>query len=430
MELSKITSIFSVDRRFNRDVGWNVGSLAILGVSGIVVNAVILRYQGTDALGVFNQVFAIYIILSQLGVGGVHLSALKHVSHNQQDLPKCAVICTAALLLAAGLSGVICTLAYLLRGAAGAVLESPGVSTGVALIVPGLLFFALNKVLLGVVNGVRHMRAYAIFNASRFVLIVSTIIAIVALHYPSDYLAASLSVAELCLCAALLVYVNVRVTPLRLVGGIWRWVREHLSFGFRGCLSGVLSEVNTRVDVLMLGLFCPDSVVGVYSFAAIIAEAISQIPLVVRRNVDPILGKHFAQGTIAELTVFARQVKRAVYAVMFIIALLAVAAFPVAVRLLVKDPAVMAGWSVFAILMTGNVLNSGYRAFWGILLQGGRPGMHTMLVFMVVVSNVILNAALIPLLAMHGAALATALVYVLEATLIFWFARRLFQVSL
>ena len=60
------------------------------------------------------------------------------------------------------------------------------------------------------------------------------------------------------------------------------------------------------------------------------------------------------------------------------------------------------------------VLASGYRPFIGMLIQGDRPGIYTMLIAGSVIGNVILNAVLIPVLGIYGAAMATACIYMLE----------------
>jgi O-antigen/teichoic acid export membrane protein len=432
MDFSRLKSTFSVEQRFDRDVLWNVGSLAILGVAGVVINIIIARNPryGEDGLGVFNQVFAFYIVLSQIAVGGIHLSTLKHVSHNQQDRDKCAAISAAALMLASGLAALVCLIAFGLRNWIAHIWDSPGIGLGITLVVPGLLFFSVNKVLICIVNGMRRMRAYAVFQGLRFVFIVLALLGIVALEWPADRLAASLTIAEMALFVILIIYVNLRVVSLWPTRAAAVWLKPHLNFGIRGCLSGVLSEMNTRVDVLMLGLFCGDALVGLYSFAAIPAEAIAQLPLVVRRNVDPVIGSHFAGGAIGEINAFARTVKLAVYAAMGVVGLIAVVAYPVGVRLFVANPAFVSTWPIFAILTGGIVLNSGYRAFYGVVLQGGRPGMHTMLVLAVMLVNVLLNVALIPLFRAYGAATATSLAFVVEAALIYWLARRLFGVTL
>ncbi len=420
----------TLTRKFQVDTLWNVGSLAVLAGSGILLNVVIARGVGAEALGVFNQVFAIYIFLSQLSVGGIHLSVLKQISHHVDDPARCARITVSALTACAALSTLFALLTYGLGGLAGRLLDSPGVATGLLWIAPGLIFFALNKVLLNAVNGAAAMRAYAVFQAARFVLIVAGVVAMIGAGLPGAYLAASLTVAEAVLTPCLLVYVERRLWPLRLSSHRQRWLREHLSFGARGFLSGALGEINTRVDILVLGLFTSDVLVGVYSFAAILAEGFSQLPIVLRRNVDPLLGAAFASNDRQRIERHARDLRRVFYPAMAVIGVLAVVVYPVLLKWLVGDAEFAASSRVFTVLMIGVVINAGYRPFLGILLQSGHPGRHTLLVATLVTANLLGNVLLIPWLGLEGAAIATALVFVLEAVLIKLVAARVCRVKL
>ncbi len=430
MNLSQLSASFSLKNRFNREVAWNLASFVVLAICGLLVNAVIARAYGPAALGIFNQVFAYYILLSQIAVLGVHFSVLKYVSYSQNDLPRCGQIATAALLTALVLSVAVAGITYLLRELPAAWQGSPGVGVGLALACPGLVLFSVNKVLLNVLNGLRHMRAYAVLQALRFVLILAAIVLLAALGRPPEQLALALTIAEGLVCLVSLGYVYGGVLPFSLSGRLRFWVKEHFYFGLRGFLSGALSEINTRVDVLILGLLCTDEVVGIYSFAALLAEGFSQIAMVLRRNVDPILGKAFAMGETGKIPGYAARIRRGAYLLMLAVTVVSVGLYPLVLRVLAPDRSFTASWLVFAILMSGILFNAGYRPFLGILLQGGRPGTHTLLVVALVTSNVILNAALIPLLGMYGAALATALVYVLEAVLIIALARRILGVRL
>lgn len=427
---SGLRSALSLRNRFSAEVLWNLASVGVLGVSGILMNAMIARWRGAEALGVFNQVFAIYIILSQIAVGGVHLSVLKQLSYHSDERDLCGRITTAGLLLGAILSAIVCAAAYLFSDSVGTFLSSPGVATGLALAAPGLIFFSLNKILLSALNGLRFMRAFAVLQAARFVFILASIAGILAAGWPAAWLALSLTTSELALFLITIVYVRWRVVPLRRPATGERWYREHASFGLRGFMSGLLSEMNTRVDVLMLGYFTNDAAVGIYSFAAILAEGFCQIPIVVRRNLDPIFGRAFAEHDRVRIVEAARKVKRVMYALMTAVTLVAVAGYPLLLKLCGADHGMGASWLVFAILMAGILLNSGYRPFLGIFLQGGMPGVYTGLIFIAVGGNVVLNLALIPPMGIYGAAVATATVFVIEAVLIVVFARRLFAVSL
>lgn len=68
--------------KFRRDLRWSLAALGLTGACGLALNTLIGVTYGKEALGVFNQVFAAYILLSQLAVLGVHFSTLKHLSES------------------------------------------------------------------------------------------------------------------------------------------------------------------------------------------------------------------------------------------------------------------------------------------------------------------------------------------------------------
>jgi Na+-driven multidrug efflux pump len=79
--------------------------------------------------------------------------------------------------------------------------------------------------------------------------------------------------------------------------------------------------------------------------------------------------------------------------------------------------------------MLGVVINSAYRPFLGILLQGGRPELHSLLVFSIVFVNFSGNLILIPYIGVYGAALTTSFVFILEAILIVYFGKKIFNIN-
>ena len=428
----KFFNKFSFNSRFNRDVLWNTASLAILGISGIIINIVIMACRGPQALGIFNQVFAFYIVISQIAVGGLQFSVLKHCSYEQDNLTECAAIASSALMLVAFAGIMICVILFCLRDVIGRTLDSPSVALGLTFAIPGLAFFALNKVLLMVLNGLRNMRAFAMFQALRYVLILAGVISIMLLGYPGSHLPLSLTIAEMTLFVALMLYINISLFRIRftLAPEMRNWFRRHISFGSRGFLSGVLIEMNTRVDVLMLGYFMSDTIVGIYSFASAFAEGFAQLSTVIRQNVDPIVGKCFAEDNKEKIREIATKVRRSFYPIMAFVGCALVAAFPILIWLIASNNENWQSWGVFAILVSGIVLASGYRPFIGMLIQGGRPGTYTMLIAGSAIGNVILNVCLIPVLGIYGAAVATACIYVLEVVALVVLVRYLFLIRL
>ena len=90
---------------------------------------------------------------------------------------------------------------------------------------------------------------------------------------------------------------------------------EHLVFGLKGALSGVMGQLSTRIDILMLGIFMNDKIVGIYSFAAILIEGISQLFMVVRVNIAPSCTRLLSTRRLVDAEEFIKSVIKRVYKV-------------------------------------------------------------------------------------------------------------------
>lgn len=431
MNWSTLKQSFSPSQRFNRDALWNLGSFAVLGVSGLVLNYIIARRWNEDALGVFNQVYAIYIVLSQLAVGGVHASVLRQVSYQQENLAEASFATSSGLVLGTLLAGCVCLLLLAVAAPIGWILGSDGVAVGLLDVAPALFFFSLNKILLNVLNGARHMRAFAVFSALRFVLILVGVGIIAWRDFHFFHLAASFSIAETVLFFLLAGYVRKNLFVIRMAPD-WRdRLRGHFAFGVRGVLASLVSDLNTRVDVILLGWFFKDEApVGLYSMAAILAEGFYQFPVVIQRNVNPLIGKAFAENDTARIEWMARKTRRVMHVSMFAIAIVAGIAYGPVMRFILPTKGFDAGTMAFVILMVGIAIQAGFAPMGGILFQGGRPGAQSMLMVYVVTANIALNLVLIPLFGINGSAASTAVAYVLQGVLTIVFAKRYLGIKL
>ena len=136
--------------RFQRDVLWNFGSLAVLGVSGIALNVLIGSHYGEATSASSHQVLAAYIFFSQAAVGGIDRSVLRATAEAPEDRERAARRSVRRASSRRALLSAAFTLAFVgARHSIAAWLESPDVAVGMAWAAPGLFFFALNKVLLG-----------------------------------------------------------------------------------------------------------------------------------------------------------------------------------------------------------------------------------------------------------------------------------------
>ncbi|MBL8858976.1 MAG: oligosaccharide flippase family protein [Planctomycetes bacterium] len=394
--------------KFRSDVAWNFASLAVLGVSGIALNVLIGLHWDAATLGVFNQALAAYIFFSQAAVGGINLSALRAIAEQPLDRAHVSRVVWACLLPTTLLASLVTAAYWFARDPLGAMLDSPAVAEAIAWSAPGLFFFAINKVLMSVTNGLGRMRAFAIFTSTRYLGILIALLVAMRLEMPGARLAYVFSAAEAFLFLVLAVDVG-RAIDWSRPCELSRAVRDHVAYGMKSVLSGVLLELNAKVDIWMIGVFLSDKLVGVYTFAAMIAEGVFQLLIVLQNNYNPVLARLLARRDFVTLKSVVNKGRKWTYAGLAAVAVIAVLLYPVALSILTNKPAFEESWMPFGLLMAGIVVASGYIPFGQTLLMANQPGWHTLLMILIVIVNVIGNWILIPLFGLNGAAAATAI---------------------
>ncbi len=418
----------NVSRAFKTDLLFNYASLAVLAVSGLLMNLVVVRLAGEAALGVFNQAYAVYIVSSQLAVGGVHLSALRAVAQAKSDPAEQAQAIASALLLSA-LFGVLAGgLVFATKRLWAGVLGSPEVEPALAFIAPALVLFSLNKTLIAALNGLEQMRVFAVLQALRFVALIAALVLLAYFGRSAAELCAAFSIAESVVALAAAPSL-LRCVPLRRAHIHGSWLRRHVSFGARGLMSGVFVELNTRVDVLVIGHFWSDTDVGRYSLAAVFAEGLYQCLIVVKNQVNPTLAR---LSLLPDPAPILRLVQRAWRYLYPGTALVYLAGFGVLHLLVFHYFRMSAGHEVTACYLlvgAGIVVASGFVPFDGILLHSGHPGHYTLLALLVAVTNAALNLVFVPVFSIRGAALATGISVALSVVYLNLILRRQLRYS-
>ncbi|MEK9752957.1 MAG: oligosaccharide flippase family protein [Rhodospirillaceae bacterium] len=404
----------TLDRKFVGDTAWNYGAFALMAATGVILNFFIAWHFGTAALGVFNQIYAVYVVAAQLAVFGVHDSAQKHVAEFAGDRAETRAIAQTAVTLAAVIGGAVAFVLWAAAGVVGTLADSVPVGKGVALAAPGLMPFAINKVLLGVLNGERRMRAFAVVQGMRVLSILGLALLVALRDRPAYELGAAFSVAEAVILVPLLFLVRPWQPGGRAVRVTRQWIGRHLDFGTRALPNGFLAESYIRVDVLMLALFVDDAAVGVYSFAAMFIEGLYQVPTVVRTVVNPMLVKLVATADRVALGRFARRVMAASLAIFVVTAGIVHVAFPYLAPWF-ADGLVVGAREVLIPLTIGLGLYAAFVPLDFILMQAGQPGRQSALMTANITVNVLLNLALIPSYGIMGAALATAAAFAFSA---------------
>ena len=413
------------DARLRRDVIWNLVPVALLGAVGLGSNFAIFTWWGAEPLAVFNLVTTAFFVIAVLGACGLQFAVLRALAEDPDDRERVASVVVGALVpnvvLAAAMTGVFIAL----RGPFARLHHSEAVAEGMLVAAPGLFCFSVNKVLFNVVNGLRRMRAFAVYTSLRYGLIAAGVIVAKLTDVSGAHIAIIWTVTECSMFVVLGIELLATVQLRR--ANDWRtWVRLHLAYGLRGVVATLAYEINTKLDIWMLGASgIAKELVGVYAVAGALNEGATQLSVVMQNNLNPIIARELAAGNPDQVVALARRTRRWFVPSFSAACLAGAAVFPLLLPWLMHDAALHADTVPFAILMIGLALASPYLPFAQVLLMANRPGAHTWLVVAMVTINFVVDLALIPPLGLAGAACGTALAVVSSALLVRVLGRKL-----
>ena len=410
------------DARLRRDILWNLVPVALLGIVGLGLNFLIGGWWGAAALGVFNQVTTAFFVFSVIAAGGLQYSVLRSVAEKPDDEQHVATASVGALLPTLVLASATWLAFVLLSPVIGHLFDSDGVAIGMLWAGPGLVFFALNKVLLGIVNGLRRMRAFAIYTSLRYVLIAAGLLLARTVDIDPFHLAGIWTFAEGILLLVLVVELAVTV-KLRKSSGWFAATRAHIRYGRSGLFATLAYEFNSKLDVWFIGAALSDRMVGIYSLASALWEGVTQLGVVMQNNLNPMIAKELAAGRKDEVESIVSRTRRWFVPLFVAACVVGAAVYPFAVPWLTGRPEFVEGALPFAILLGGAALCSAYLPFQTVLMMAGLPGSQTIFVTIVLALNGTLNVVLVPLLGMEGAAIANATSWTASALLLRYIVR-------
>jgi O-antigen/teichoic acid export membrane protein len=137
-----------------------------------------------------------------------------------------------------------------------------------------------------------------------------------------------------------------------------------------------------------------------------------------------------SNNKLEELRALVNRSLRWVYLGTLLVGLSAVAVYPLGLQFVKNKAEFIQSWPIFAILAVGFIISSGYIPFSNMVMLAGRPGLHSIMMSIQVLFNILANFLLVPLLGGWGAAIATSLSYVLLIFLVKAFVYRVIKVKI
>jgi O-antigen/teichoic acid export membrane protein len=381
---------------------------AINSVTGIIL----ARSLGVTDRGLLAAALLWPRVLAIVAVMGIEESATYHVARARRS---------GARVLAAGLTLVTAQSTVFVL--VGAVVVPLALSRhGSATVVDGLIFLAfipiygLGILFTGLLLG---WQRYRWFNRVRLTVALFLLAFQIVLLATGAMGVRSMVIANLAAYGALALYgwVLVRRTEPKRVRPDRQMIRSVFGYGVRSHASTTSSQLNQRLDLLVISIFLSASQLGLYTVAVAFTSLTGLIGASVARVALPTVAGLAAGG---QRTLQARRLVSLTLIVSTVLSVPIIILAPVIIDIAFGS-AYHAATASTRILIVGAIGFSMSRAIEAVLRAVGRPLDAGIAEFVALGATFVGLAALVPVLGLVGAALASLLAYVVACA---WMTRR------
>ncbi|KAF5085624.1 Stage V sporulation protein B [anaerobic digester metagenome] len=412
--------------KFAFDVSWVFVSQIVALGSGFLLNILLSRWLGPGDFGLYTLTLTIFTISTLVASLGIPETVVKFVADYKTDRQRRDAVVTAGAVNGLLLGTSAGLVLFLFSGEIAALFSIPELSGLVRIAALAMPISILNTTLLGLLNGLREMRAYSFrFVVRSLLLVVLAVVFILAGFGPAGAVAALL-LTEI----GTLAFVAVVVRPhFRLSSLNYReTTRMMLAFGSRVFIASAIYLVNTYTDTLLIGYLLTETDVGRYAVAVAIARvAFLSLPGSISTVNYPAISEYYSKGLKdAVEAVISRSIRYSLV-LLSMTGLLLIYLAGTIIEVLF-GPAYLPAVPAFIILVYGMIVFGAVSSVGSAVSAMNRPGLSSKANILVAGVNVALDLALIPLFGITGAAAGTAISCTLLAVLILYILHRVFAV--
>lgn len=409
-----------------RDVQWSFISLATSSLSHLLLRIVLGRELGPSGLGVYTLVFTIYILGMQFAAFGIGAALTKYVAEFSDDLAKTKEYISSGVIGSFVTGSVMGIILYLLSDIISlSIFNIPEMAYLLKIIALCFPFIAINKAVLGALNGFRSMKAFAFIDITlnATILLVSVFL---VLFLDMNVFGAVLGFVIPTIILGLIVIFFIRsnlIFPNRtfLQNNVFR---DILHFGLYVVLGNSIGYLYTHIDSLMIGYYLNEEDVGIYAVAAIFIQGITLIPSAIQRVTSPTITKNHAKKEYGSIVKLLKSVTLKVFLLSSLFSLFMIV-FGKTLILTIFGNMFLPAYLPLIILLIGYTIYSTFMSIGSFYSSIGHIELSYKVALFSAILNIVFNIAFIPRYGIIGAAMATS-TSLIVLTLVHFFIIRYF----
>lgn len=409
--------------KFSRDTIFIFASQLIVPVCGFGINLAISFSYGSAALGTFSQVFSLYLLLSTISSLGLNTALIKLVATEDEGSDQ-NIIFSNILIILIFITLIFSAFTHYAANSWHHLFSSEDTAYGIRIVSISLPVYNFNKLIMSLLLGVRNMRLFSIIKVVRWLLLLGIMMLISIITNSTIYLYYSIIISELLLmiCTLFLGYrhmeFDISIAKLK----------QCTIYGIGNISAEVVSIMNERLDIILLGYYLPVNAMGVYSFYIYFVKSLSLFSGAIMQNINPYIAIYWKESRINELKALFGTVKKYNYMVVFV-QILAISL----VYLIITGkylPEYSGSFKYFILTSMGYMIFSLYSWSGGTLIMIGKLRQNFKRTILNLFISILCILSFTSQLGLAGAALAVAISYLLITGIQIWFVKRHLKINL
>lgn len=406
-----------------RDIQWSFISLAIASFAHLLLRVILGKELGPSGLGLYTLVFSIYMFGMQFAGFGIGSALTRFIAKYNGNLSKTKDFVSSGVfgsIISGSLMGI---LLYMLSSIiSNQLFQNSEMTNFLKLTAFCFPFIAVQKAVIGTLNGLKKMKLYAAVNIIQNVSVAITSYFLVIL-LNMDVTGAILgfviptifvSLFSLILAKSFLALPN-KFTNLIL--------KEISTFGFYVVLANSIGMINAQIDSLLIGYFMDESQVGYYAVALIFVQAVTLLPQAVQAVTTPLIATYYGKGDLDNIQELIKNTMLKISIVILFITLILVI-FGKFLITVIFSAEFLSAYLPMVILLIGHSIYATYVSIGGCLSSVGKVQVIFKIDILCLGLNTLLNIELIPRFGIFGAASATSISLIFTSLINLYFIRR------
>jgi len=411
-------------KKFVSDVSWTFsGQILSLGI-GFLLTVILGRWLGVAEYGLYSLALILTTLVSMIACLGIPEAMVRHVAASCGDSEAVNAFVTSGLINGAALGAFFGLVLFFLSDMLAAFFSMPGLADVIRIISLSVPLFVVNNILLGILNGMREMKAYSLRSLLRSLLLVGMNVLFLSAGWGVRGAALSVVIAE---AGILVLMVSVAVRHLQVSTRDYVAVsRRLLIFGSQVFLASILYSVMTYTDTLMVGYYLNDAEVGIYAMAIALSRSILlALPMALSAVTFPAISEYYSLGRKDAIeTLMSKTVKYSLIILSIVGVLMVCLSREIIPPLL--SSAFLPAVPPLAVLVLGMIAFGPMAAIGAAVTAMDRPDLSSKINLAVTGTNIAANAVLIPIFGIMGAAIGTTGSFVLLGGMLIVVLRRVF----